>query len=148
MVGVAQLVRASDCGSEGRGFEPRYPPHKVENARAVSRMAKRFHNGPLAQMAEQGTLNPKVRGSTPRRPTIATSKAGPDFGACFLRSRPRVSLTRADATSVARRGRRTSVEIGSVLPCRKLLAEGAYIPRDTVRRRAGGDGYGRQAGSS
>ena len=26
MVGVAQLVRASDCGSEGRGFEfPRSP---------------------------------------------------------------------------------------------------------------------------
>ena len=26
MVVVAQLVRASDCGSEGRGFEPRLPP--------------------------------------------------------------------------------------------------------------------------
>ena len=26
MVGVAQLVRASDCGSEGRGFEPHSPP--------------------------------------------------------------------------------------------------------------------------
>jgi hypothetical protein len=23
---VAQLVRASDCGSEGRGFEPHLPP--------------------------------------------------------------------------------------------------------------------------
>ena len=23
---VAQLVRASDCGSEGRGFEPHHPP--------------------------------------------------------------------------------------------------------------------------
>ena len=30
MVGVAQLVRASDCGSEGRGFEPRSPPQKEE----------------------------------------------------------------------------------------------------------------------
>ena len=27
MVGVAQLVRASDCGSEGRGFESHHPPH-------------------------------------------------------------------------------------------------------------------------
>ncbi len=27
MVDVAQLVRASDCGSEGRGFEPRFPPN-------------------------------------------------------------------------------------------------------------------------
>ncbi len=25
-VGIAQLVRASDCGSEGRGFEPHYLP--------------------------------------------------------------------------------------------------------------------------
>jgi hypothetical protein len=25
-------------------------------------------NGPLAQLAEQGTLNPKVAGSTPARP--------------------------------------------------------------------------------
>ena len=28
MVDVAQLVRASDCGSEGRGFEPLLPPQK------------------------------------------------------------------------------------------------------------------------
>ena len=27
MVGVAQLVRASDCGPEGRGFETHLPPH-------------------------------------------------------------------------------------------------------------------------
>jgi hypothetical protein len=26
MVVVAQLVRASDCGSGGRGFEPHHPP--------------------------------------------------------------------------------------------------------------------------
>ncbi len=33
MVDVAQLVRASDCGSEGRRFEPDLPPQKkaVEN---------------------------------------------------------------------------------------------------------------------
>jgi hypothetical protein len=28
MVVVAQLVRASVCGTEGRGFEPRLPPRK------------------------------------------------------------------------------------------------------------------------
>ena len=27
MVGIAQLVRASGCGSEGRGFESHYLPH-------------------------------------------------------------------------------------------------------------------------
>ena len=26
MVAIAQLVRASDCGSEGRGFEPHWLP--------------------------------------------------------------------------------------------------------------------------
>ena len=26
---VAQLVRASDCGSEGRGFDPRQSPPKL-----------------------------------------------------------------------------------------------------------------------
>ena len=28
MVVLAQLVRASDCGSEGRGFEPHSPPKR------------------------------------------------------------------------------------------------------------------------
>ena len=28
MVDIAQLVSASDCGSEGRGVESHYPPHK------------------------------------------------------------------------------------------------------------------------
>lgn len=29
MVNIVQLVRTSDCGSEGRGFEPHYSPKKV-----------------------------------------------------------------------------------------------------------------------
>jgi hypothetical protein len=29
MVDIAQLVRASDCGSEGRGFDSHYSPKKV-----------------------------------------------------------------------------------------------------------------------
>lgn len=28
MVSIAQLVRASDCGPEGRGFDSHYPPHE------------------------------------------------------------------------------------------------------------------------
>ena len=32
MVDVAQLVRASDCGSEGRRFDPGPPPQKSEEA--------------------------------------------------------------------------------------------------------------------
>jgi hypothetical protein len=30
MVGIAQLVRASVCGTEGRRFEPDYLPQKPE----------------------------------------------------------------------------------------------------------------------
>ena len=30
MVDVVQLVRASDCGSECRGFEAHLPPHKKQ----------------------------------------------------------------------------------------------------------------------
>ena len=36
MVGIAQLVRASDCGSEGRGFESLYPPHMTLRRAAQS----------------------------------------------------------------------------------------------------------------
>ena len=49
MVGVAQLVRAPDCGSGGRGFKSHYPP--VE---------------PLAQSVEHLTFNQRVLGSSPR----------------------------------------------------------------------------------
>ena len=36
MVDVAQLVRASDCGSEGRGFEPHLPPIKIKSLQTNS----------------------------------------------------------------------------------------------------------------
>ena len=29
MAGVAQLVRAPDCGSGGRGFKTRHSPHRI-----------------------------------------------------------------------------------------------------------------------
>lgn len=36
MVNVAQLVRATDCGSVGRGFEPHLLPHKSNNTKRRS----------------------------------------------------------------------------------------------------------------
>ena len=39
MVGVAQLVRAPDCGSGGRGFETRHPPHGTYLANKSRRIA-------------------------------------------------------------------------------------------------------------
>ena len=35
-VGVVQLVRAPDCGSGGRGFEPHLPPRKERPTTTVS----------------------------------------------------------------------------------------------------------------
>ncbi len=35
MVAVAQLVRASDCGSEGRRFEPGQPPKQKKAQRKL-----------------------------------------------------------------------------------------------------------------
>ena len=43
MVGVAQLASASDCGSEGRGFESLYPPEEKPYPKARS-LRIRFFN--------------------------------------------------------------------------------------------------------
>ena len=40
MVDVAQLVRASVCGTEGRGFESRQPPHSMPGCGAVNETAE------------------------------------------------------------------------------------------------------------
>ena len=40
MVGVAQLVRASGCGPEGRGFESHHSPHKKRPPKAVFFLSK------------------------------------------------------------------------------------------------------------
>ncbi len=56
MVGVAQLVSASDCGSEGRGFDSHHPP-------LVSLYF--IYYGSLAQLVEHWTFNPGVSGSNP-----------------------------------------------------------------------------------
>ena len=66
--GRSSVGRAPGCGLGGRGFESHRPPHHFQRRRAMCRYKKSA--GPLAQLAEQGTLNPKVEGSIPSRPTI------------------------------------------------------------------------------
>lgn len=41
MVGLAQMVRASDCGPEGRRFDPDIPPHTMF-ASVVQRLVCKF----------------------------------------------------------------------------------------------------------
>ena len=82
-MGVAQLVRASVCGTEGRGFETPRPPqfgcrHRDIGAGTavvfgeLHRLSPSVEsrNAPLAQLVEQRTLNPQVLGSIPRGRTI------------------------------------------------------------------------------
>src|SRR5215203_2486450 len=46
---IAQSVRAPDCGSGGRGFEPRWPPHQipVSQGRKFSVTPNTKHKGSL-----------------------------------------------------------------------------------------------------
>ena len=58
--GCSSVGRALDCDSSRRGFESHQPPQ--------------FVFGPLAQLVEQRTLNPRVVGSIPTRPTKNSNK--------------------------------------------------------------------------
>src|SRR3989344_5250711 len=93
MVGVAQLVRVPDCDSGCRGFESHRSPQtegtrdEVQAASAgklevfqfsplVPRLSYLFYCGPLAQLVEQVTLNHRVVGSSPTRPTTSARGLG------------------------------------------------------------------------
>src|SRR4029078_10053420 len=76
--------------------------------------------GPLAQLAEQGTLNPKVGGSIPPRPTArpgvrlrrlsipGTMRAMRWLGACVLALALGVSAALADPGALVKLGQRTA----------------------------------------
>ena len=72
MVGIAQLVRAPDCGSGCRGFESHYPPH-MNKARAGAlapalTLCPGLPTQGCSQVARQGTLTPSLVGSNPTIP--------------------------------------------------------------------------------
>ena len=64
MVELAQLVRALDCGSRGRGFDPHIPPHFF----CLTIMGCR-------QAVRHGTLTPACVGSNPATPATYGSLA-------------------------------------------------------------------------
>ena len=55
MVGVAQLVRAPDCGSGGRGFETRHSPHT--NAQRSDRLTETFNHVLASSLGSSGLTN-------------------------------------------------------------------------------------------
>lgn len=87
---VAQLNRAPRYERDGRGFESLlalhvrrrrssvdqelFPPKEVVGSSSLPGASTRRPVGPVAQLVEQGVLNPKVAGSIPVRPTSRTSK--------------------------------------------------------------------------
>ncbi len=62
MVGIAQLVSASDCGSEGRGFESHYPPFLLQCRMLGYRQGVRHR-----------TLTPTFAGSNPASPVTGST---------------------------------------------------------------------------
>lgn len=56
MVTVAQLVRASDCDSEGRGFDPRQSPHSPQGPR-VKLLLEELHNQKRNQKQAYGNIH-------------------------------------------------------------------------------------------
>ena len=58
MVDIAQLVSASDCGSEGRGFESHYPPHE----KTGTHLGACFFHGDLGIMGFERPLRKQSGG--------------------------------------------------------------------------------------
>ena len=73
-VGVAQLVRAPDCDSGGRGFDPRHSPH---NPRKIAPLQGRILRSPLRCGDSEGSPASHERsGPLERRPVGAGRARG------------------------------------------------------------------------
>src|SRR5437879_4547148 len=62
-------LRAGNASVKGRR-SPTRAPHPPGLLRTLCRRSRRTPQGPVAQLVEQGTFNPKVAGSRPARPTL------------------------------------------------------------------------------
>lgn len=115
-VDVAQLVRASDCGSEGRGFEPLLPPEEVSSKRGDLFFLRRYgHAGSEASThaapdtcpiprqvsappaAARGCRQPHSPASARQQPNL------PTHAAIDSRAARRFSLLPPDRRASARR---------------------------------------------
>ena len=80
------LLRAAPASTEGNPHDRTHPPTTHGNQQNNQRpkdslpshpvtmvcLSRNLARGPLAQLVEQGTLNPKVEGSIPSRPTCGS----------------------------------------------------------------------------
>ncbi len=126
MVGVAQLVRAPDCGSGGRRFDSVHPPHSAGTSvpalflgMSPSGKAQDFDScsrGFESRHPSQGTGQPflglscslsgGIRNELRRRASEASSAAGSDMpGACRV-SEKRIPPSQPTSSRTAYRSRR------------------------------------------
>ena len=74
---IAQLDRALASGAKGQRFESSWAHHlHAGSRRELPRPGRRRKRGPLAQLVEQLTLNQRVGGSSPPRPTSEIRRFG------------------------------------------------------------------------
>ena len=108
MVDVAQLVSASDCGSEGRGFESPHPPHflmyRSSKEERVHYLARGLLIMGCRQAVRHQTLTLAFAGSNPASPAKYDSLAQlvdqRPFKAKVRGSSPRRVTKNKDTTSV------------------------------------------------
>ncbi len=87
-MGVAQLVRAPDCGSGCRGFESLYPPHRRSGIGKRSQSLISFSAQGCRQVVRQGTLTPSSAGSSPAVPARNDSAAALEINPTYRRCDP------------------------------------------------------------
>ena len=108
MVDVAQLVSASDCGSEGRGFESPHPPHflmyRSSKEERVHYLARGLLIMGCRQAVRHQTLTLAFAGSNPASPakydSLAQLVEQRPFKAKVRGSSPRRVTKNKDTTSV------------------------------------------------
>ena len=108
MVDVAQLVSASDCGSEGRGFESPHPPHFLKYRSSKEERVHYLARGLLIMGCRQAvrhqTLTLAFAGSNPASPakydSLAQLVEQRPFKAKVRGSSPRRVTKNKDTTSV------------------------------------------------
>ena len=79
---VAQLVRALACHARGRGFEPHPGRQKIVNPLELTILLSAL----VAQSVEQGTENPRVRGSIPPQGTKYLRGSGSVVEHCLAKA--------------------------------------------------------------
>lgn len=133
-VDVAQLVRASDCGSEGRGFEPLLPPEEVSSKRGDLFFLRRYgHAGSEASTHAAPDTCPIPRQVS--APPAAARGCRQPHSPASARQQPNLPIHAAIDSRAARRfsllppDRRASARRQTSLPPHRRSADSKAVRR-------------------